>query len=166
MTVEPGDTATIEYVGRLADGEVFDTSDRGVAQEAGIVDEGRVYQPLTVEVGEDSVIPGLQEALLQMEEGDQATVTVPPERAYGDRTDERVGEYDRETFEGMLGDRDLGEGVEVVADSGLRGRVVALDAETVTVDFNHELAGEQLTFELEVLDLTADAGPTSESTPE
>lgn len=165
MTVEPGDTVTVAYVGRLADGELFDTSDRALAQEEGIVEEGRVYQPLTVEVGEDSVIPGLQEALLQMEEGDRATVTIPPGRAYGHRTDERIGEYSREAFEGMLGDRDLAEGVEVVADNGLQGRVVDIDAETVTVDFNHELAGEHLTFELEILDLTADdAGPASEST--
>lgn len=155
MVIEPGDAVTLEYVGRLADGEVFDTSDRALAQQAGLAgeNEGRVYQPLTVEIGEDPVIPGLQKALVGMEAGDQACVTVPPERGYGHRTAERVGEYDREAFGAMLGDRELEEGVEVEADNGLRGRVVDIGRETVTVDFNHELAGETLTFEIEILDV-------------
>lgn len=155
MTISHGDTVTLEYVGRLDDGEIFDTSDRVLAQQEGLLSENpeRVYKPLTVEVGEDSVIPGLQEALLGMEAGEQATVTIPPERAYGEYTEERLGEYDREAFEEMLGDRELEEGFEVEADSGLTGQVVDIGPETVTVDFNHELAGETLTFEIEILEV-------------
>jgi FKBP-type peptidyl-prolyl cis-trans isomerase 2 len=155
MTITDGDTVTLEYVGRLSDGEVFDTSDRVLAQQEGLLNEnqGRVYKPLTVDVGDDSVIPGLQEALVGMEEDQQATVTIPPEQAYGHRTEERIGEYDREGFEEMLGDRELTEGFEVEADSGLEGRVVDIGEETVTVDFNHELAGETLTFEIDIVDV-------------
>jgi peptidylprolyl isomerase len=155
MTISSGDTVTLEYVGRLQDGEVFDTSDRVLAQQEGLLEEnsGRVYKPLTVDIGDDSVIPGLQEALVGMENGEQATVTIPPEQAYGTHTDERLGEYDRAAFEEMLGDRELTEGVEVEADSGLDGRVVDIGEETVTVDFNHELAGEHLTFEIEVIEV-------------
>jgi len=155
MTISPGDTVTLEYVGRLQDGEVFDTSDRVLAQQEGLLEEnsGRVYKPLTVDIGDDSVIPGLQEALVGMEKGEQATVTIPPEQAYGTHTDERLGEYDRAAFEEMLGDRELTEGVKVEADSGLDGRVVDIGEETVTVDFNHELAGEHLTFEIEVIEV-------------
>jgi len=155
MTISPGDTVTLEYVGRLADGEVFDTSDRVLAQQEGLLNEnsGRVYKPLTVELGDDSVIPGLQEALVGMDEDEQATVTIPPEQAYGERTEERVGEYDREAFEEMLGDRELTEEVEVEADSGLDGQVVDIGEETVSVDFNHELAGEHLTFTIEIINV-------------
>jgi len=155
MGITQGDTVTIEYVGRLADGEVFDTTDRALAQQEGLLGENadRVYRPLTVEIGDDSVLPGLQEALLGREAGEQVTVTIPPERAYGEHTEERLGEYDREAFEEMLGDSELTEGVEVEADSGLQGRVVAVGPETVTVDFNHELAGEHLTFEIEIVDV-------------
>jgi FKBP-type peptidyl-prolyl cis-trans isomerase 2 len=155
MAISQGDTVTIEYVGRLPDGEVFDTSDRALAQQKGLLSENRdrVYKPLTVDIGDDSVIPGLQEALVGMEEGQQATVTIPPEQAYGDRTEERLGEYDREAFEEMLGDRELTVGSEVVADSGLEGRVVDIGEAAVTVDFNHELAGETLTFTIEILDV-------------
>jgi FKBP-type peptidyl-prolyl cis-trans isomerase 2 len=155
MTISPGDTVTLEYVGRLSDGEVFDTSDRVLAQQEGLLEEssGRVYKPLTVDIGDDSVIPGLQEALVGMEEDEQTTVTIPPEQAYGEYTEERLGEYDREAFEEMLGDRELTEGVEVEADSGLEGRVTDIGEETVTVDFNHELAGETLTFTIEIIDV-------------
>ena len=155
MGISHGDSVTLNYVGRLADGSVFDTSEQSLAQQEGLLSEnpGRAYRPLTVDVGDDSVIPGLQEALLGMEAGQQETVTIPPEQAYGHRTEERVGEYDRDAFEGMLGDRELTEGFEVEADSGLEGRVVDIGEETVTVDFNHELAGKTLTFELEILEV-------------
>jgi FKBP-type peptidyl-prolyl cis-trans isomerases 2 len=155
MTISHSDTVTLEYVGRLQDGEVFDTSDRVLAQQEGLLEEnaGRVYKPLTVDIGDDSVILGLQEALVGMEEGQQATVTIPPEQAYGEYTEERLGEYDREAFEEMLDDRELTEGFVVEADSGLEGRVVDIGEETVTVDFNHELAGETLTFTIEIINV-------------
>jgi len=155
MGISNGDSVTLNYVGRLANGEVFDSSKRSVAQQEGLLSEnlGRVYEPLTVAIGDDSVIPGLQEAVLGMEAGQQETVTIPPEQAYGHRTEDRIGEYDREAFENMLGDREPTEGFEVEADSGLDGRVVDIGEETVTVDFNHELAGETLTFEIEILEV-------------
>jgi FKBP-type peptidyl-prolyl cis-trans isomerase 2 len=155
MAITQGDSVTIEYVGRLADGTVFDTSDEQLAEQSGLAEENpeRIFEPLTVDVGEDRVIPGLQEALRGMEAGDETTVTIPPEQAYGEHTEERIGEYDRQAFEEMIGDRELREGFEVETDDGLPGRVVEFDADTVRVDFNHELAGETLTFEIRILDV-------------
>jgi len=155
MGISHDDSVTLNYVGRLPDGEVFDTSERSLAQQEGLLGEnpGRVYEPLTLDIGDDSVIPGLQEALLGMEAGQQETVTIPPEQAYGHRTEDRIGEYGREAFENMLGDNELTEGFEVEADSGLEGRVTDIGEETVTVDFNHELAGKILTFEVEVVEV-------------
>ena len=155
MAITQGDSVTIEYVGRLADGTVFDTSDEQLAEQTGLAEENpeRIFEPLTVDVGEDTIIPGLQDALRGMEAGDETTVTIPPEQAYGEHTEERIGEYDRQAFEEMIGDRELREGFEVETDDGLPGRVVDFDADTVTVDFNHELAGERLTFEIRILDV-------------
>lgn len=155
MTITRGDLVTIEYVGRLEDGTVFDTSDETLARDAGLAGERseRVFTALTVEVGEDTVIQGLQEALVGLSEGAETTVRIPPEQAYGTYDPERVGEYDREAFEEMVGDRELTEGFEVETDDGLPGRVVDIGPETVTVDFNHELADETLTFEIEVVDV-------------
>jgi len=156
MTIEEGDDVTIEYVGRLDNGDLFDTSDRNLASEEGLIEEypDRKFQPLTVTVGDDQVIEGLQEALRGLAEGDETVVEIPPELAYGRHREGRVAEYDREAFEEMIGDRELQMGFEVeVKETGLPGRVVDWDEDTVTVDFNHELAGEHLQFEIEVVDV-------------
>ncbi len=155
MTVEYGDTVLIEYAGRRENGEIFDTSERVLAQQEGLLSENpdRVYKPLEIELGNGAVLPGIEEALIDMEIGEQARITLPPEKAYGEPTDERIMDYDREEFEAMLGDRELVDGFEVKADSGLTGRVVEIGDETVTVDFNHELAGETLIFDIEVVEI-------------
>lgn len=153
MTISDGDNVTIEYVGRLEDGTLFDTSNSDLAEETGLAEENpeRIFEPLTITIGDDTVIPGLQEALRGLEEGTETTVEIPPEQAYGEYRDGRVGAYDREEFEEMLGDRELVEGFEVKTEDGLFGRVTDIGDEEVTVDFNHELAGETLLFELEVV---------------
>lgn len=155
MPVEEGDAVTIEYIGRLDDGTVFDTSKREIAEQTGLIADNptRTFEPLTVDVGDDRVIPGLQEALLGLEEGEEVTVQIPPEKAYGQYQDEKVGEYERDAFDELIGDRELTEGFEVEAENGLVGEVTAFDDESVTVDFNHELAGERLTFEIEVVSI-------------
>jgi peptidylprolyl isomerase len=157
MAISDGDDVTIEYVGRLEDGTLFDTSDRGLAEETGLASEhpDRAYEPLTVNVGEGSVIEGLEEALRGLDEGESAAVRIPPEKAYGPYEDSRVAEYDRDGFEDMMGDRDLVIGFEVEAkESGLPGNVTEINDDSVTVDFNHELAGETLEFEIEVVDVS------------
>ena len=154
MPITEGDAVTIEYVGRLTDGTVFDTSDEQLAEETGLADEhpDRQFQPLTIEIGDDKVIPGLQEALIGLEAGDSELFQIPPEQAYGEYMEERVGEYDRDAFEDMLG-KPVAVGDEVETEDGLPGRVVDFDDDTVTVDFNHELAGETLKFEIEIVDV-------------
>lgn len=156
MPVTDGDTVTIQYTGRLSDGTVIDTSSQRLAIREGLTEEhpDRDFEPLTLTIGEGEVIEGLQEALEGLEEGDQATVEIPPEKAYGPYRDDRLVEYDRGAFEEMLGDREIEAGFEVeVKESGLPGRVTEFDADTVTVDFNYELAGESLEFELEVVEI-------------
>jgi len=155
MTISDGDSVTIEYVGRLPDGTVFDTSDEGLARETGLAEENpkRQFEPLTVEIGDEKVISGLEAALRGLEAGDSELVRIPPEKAYGEHTEDRVGEYDRAEFEEMLGGREAEEGVQVETEDGLPGRVTEVDEGTVTVDFNHELAGEMLEFEIEILDV-------------
>lgn len=156
MTITDGDDVTIEYVGRLADGSVFDTSDKVLAERTDLAKEhpGREFAPLTVSIGEGNVIEGLQEALRGLEEGDSTTVEIPPEKGYGKHKESRVAEYDREAFEEMIGDRELELGFEVeVKETGLPGRVTEIDEESVIVDFNHELAGESLEFEIDIVEV-------------
>ncbi|WP_436910346.1 FKBP-type peptidyl-prolyl cis-trans isomerase [Halosimplex marinum] len=153
MAISTGDTVTIEYTGRLDDGSVFDTSLESVAEEEGLTEDqpDRDYQPLTVEIGSGRIIEGLEDGLVGMEAGEEDTVEIEPEQAYGEYTDDRVVEYGADEFAEMLGGREIEEGLEIQTEEGLPGEVVDADDETVTVDFNHELAGEALTFEVEVV---------------
>jgi len=153
MAISNGDTVTVEYTGRLDDGTVFDTSLESVATEEGLADDqpDREYQPLTVEIGAGRIIEGLEAGLVGMEAGDEDSVTIEPEQAYGERTDDRVVDYEAAEFREMLGGRDPEVGLEIQTEEGLPGEVVDVDDETVSVDFNHELAGETLTFDVEVV---------------
>jgi peptidyl-prolyl cis-trans isomerase B (cyclophilin B) len=87
-----------------------------------------------------------------MSEGKTDTVTIPPEAAYGEVEDERIREYDPETFEGMVGQAPE-VGMHVHAENGLHGDVVAVREDAVEVDFNHELAGKTLVFEVEIVEI-------------
>lgn len=153
MSIERGDTVRLEYVGRFEDGSVFATSDAEVAADNGLVptDEGETdLSPLSFTVGAEEVIAGLDEAVRGMSEGEKATVTVPPEKAYGEYDPDRVREYDPETFEGMVG-KPPEIGLHVEAQNGLHGDVTAVDDGAVQVDFNHELAGKTLVFDIRVV---------------
>jgi len=152
MGIETGDRVSIEYVGRLSDGTVFDTSRESVATEADLDHApDREYAPFAVEIGENQIIEGLEEGLLGLEAGEETTVTVPPEEGYGERSEDRVVEYDADQFREMIGGRDPEVGMEVQTEEGRPGEVVAVEDDSVRVDFNHDLAGETLEFEVEVL---------------
>jgi len=155
MAIESGDTVVIEYVGRFPDGSVFDTSRYEVATEHGLADaqdaDADDYSSLSFGVGDEEVIEGLEQGVIGLSAGDTETLTIPPEEAYGDFDDEKVREYDPEVFEGMVG-QPPEVGMHVHAENGLHGDITAVADDTVEVDFNHELAGRTLEFEIEILD--------------
>lgn len=155
MAITTGDSVTIEYTGRLQDGSVFDTSRESVASEEGLDQNEREHDftPLTVEVGDGKIIEGLEEALLAMDEGDTEVVEIPPEKGYGERDEERIVEYDTDELQEMLQGTEPSEGMQLQTDQGLPGKVVDVDQGTTRVDFNHELAGAHLEFEVEVVDV-------------
>jgi peptidylprolyl isomerase len=155
MAIESGDTVSLEYVGRIPDGDIFDTSREEIATEAGIAAEQseRDFVPLTVEIGSGQIIPGLEDALFGMEEGDSDTVTIPPEVAYGEPSEEQVLEHDREEFEEMLQGQSPEAGMQVQSQQGQVGTITEIGEDVVEIDFNHELAGETLEFEVEIVDV-------------
>jgi peptidyl-prolyl cis-trans isomerase B (cyclophilin B) len=140
----------ISYVGRFESGAVFATSDEKIAAANGLDTDERECSPLSFTVGNEEVIAGLDKAVRGMTEGENATVTVPPADAYGEYDSDRVREYHADTFEGMVGQQPE-VGVHVEAENGLHGDVTAVSEDSVEVDFNHELAGKTLVFELTVL---------------
>ncbi len=141
MPAVSGDTVTVHYRGTLADGTQFDSS------------EGR--EPLLFTLGAGDVIPGFETAVLGLEPGDKATVVIPPEEAYGSRYEEAVQIVPVDAF--GEGAPDIGATVTVIADDNSRmsATVTAIseDLVDVTLDFNHPLAGEELTFEIELVEI-------------
>jgi peptidyl-prolyl cis-trans isomerase B (cyclophilin B) len=156
MTIDDGDGVTIEYVGRFEDGTLFDTSRYEVAAEHGLAEAQEAdpdsYKALSFRVGNRDVIAGLDDALVGLSEGEEATITVDPEDAYGQVDPGKVREYDPETFEAMVG-AEPEVGMHVHAENDLHGDVIAVREDAVEVDFNHELAGKTLVFEVEVVDV-------------
>lgn len=155
MTIGAGDSVTLEYTGRLTDGTVFDTSREEVATDAGLADTQpeREYSPLTVEVGAERVIEGLEEALIGLEPGDAETVTITPDEGYGEWTDEHVREYGADEFQQMVGGETPEVGSYLETQDGNIAEITHADSDTVRVDFNHQLAGETLEFEIEILEV-------------
>lgn len=155
MAIATGDAVVVEYTGRLDDGAVFDTSRESVAEEAGLTEAqpDREYSPVTVEVGEGQIIAGLEEALIGMEPSDTRTVTVPPEDGYGEWSEEQVREYGADEFSEMVGGQTPEEGAYLETQEGGLAEIIHVDEETVRIDFNHDLAGETLEFDIEVVDV-------------
>jgi len=154
MTIATGDTVTIEYTGRLNDGTVFDSSRQAVAEKAGLAEgqPDREYEPLTVEVGAGQVIEGMEEGLIGLSEGESTTLEIPPEEAYGEWTEAHVQEFDTDELSGMLGQTPE-EGAYLQAQNGQHGEITHVDDNVVKVDFNPELAGETLEFDVEIVDI-------------
>lgn len=133
-----GDRVDIHYTGRLQDGTVFDSSD------------GR--EPLQFEIGSGQVIPGFDAAVNGMAEGEQKTITIPSAEAYGPRRDDLSLEVERSAFPPNI-DPQVGQQLQMSQDNGQPAIVTVTEVsdERVTLDANHPLAGEDLTFELELV---------------
>ena len=139
IVVAPNKVVEIHYEGTLSDGSVFDSS------------EGQ--EPLEFVFGVGMLIPGLEAGLEGMAEGETATIEVSAEDAYGPREDQAVQPIPRGEIDPEI---ELEEGMQLVGQSPQGPMIVTVlefDDETVMIDFNHPLAGEDLTFEIEVVSI-------------
>jgi len=152
MAIQAGDTVTIEYTGRLDDGTVFDTSRESVAErEMPEIPPQQEFDPLTVEIGAGRIIEGLETGLTGAEDGDTPTVTIAPEDGYGEWSEDQVETFDRAEFDEMIGDETPAVGMHVQTQQGGLAELTHVDEDRVEVDFNHELAGETLEFDVEIV---------------
>lgn len=127
--------------------------------EETLIDSSYDHKPLAVIHGTGYLIPGLEDALEGHETGDKFSVSVPPENGYGERFDDYVQTVPKEMF-ADIEDLDVGAQLRATTDDGEQTVIVVdMTEDTITVDGNHPLAGMELTFEVEVLevrDATAD----------
>ncbi len=137
---ENGDVVRVHYTGRLTDGTEFDTS------------SGR--EPLQFEVGSGQIIEGLDRQIAGMEEGAKETVTIPAVEAYGERRPEQVQDIPRSAIPEEI-EPTPGLQLQATTQSGQPVPIVVVNVteETVTVDANHPLAGRDLVFDVELVEI-------------
>jgi len=135
-----GDTVRIHYTGTLNDGSTFDSS------------EGR--DPLEFEVGSGQIIPGLDKELPGMTVGDKKTVNIPAAEAYGEMNPQMQQAIPREQIPADI-PLEIGMRLQMQTPQGqvVPVMVAAVDEQTVTLDANHPLAGQDLTFAFEVVSI-------------
>ena len=140
--VKQGDTVRIHYTGTLQSGETFDSS------------KGR--EPLEFVVGAGQIIPGLDKALPGMTSGESKTVTVPCTEAYGEADPSATQDVPRASIPDTV-PLELGTRLQMQTPQGQTVPVVVKEVtdETVTLDANHPLAGKDLTFAFEVVEVKA-----------
>ncbi len=110
-------------------------------------------EPLSFLHGAGNIIPGLESALTDKPVGEKFTVTIEPEDAYGERMEEQMQTVSKEMFAGI---DTIEVGMQFQADSSSGPAVVtitAVEGDDITIDGNHPLAGEQLTFDVEVMEI-------------
>lgn len=139
--VKKGDTVSVHYTGKLKDGEVFDTSQN--------------RDPLNVVMGQGQVIPGFEEALLGMKGGESKTVEIPVDKAYGPRREELVAAVPKSQLPDGL-KPEVGQTLTAEQKDGTKLHALVTDVtdDTMTIDANHPLAGQDLTFELELVEIS------------
>jgi len=139
-TVKHGDTVKVHYTGKLPDGKVFGTSmDRASVEFT---------------IGKGKVIPGLEQAVVGMSPGESKTVVVPSDNAYGPWREERVIVVDRRRFpEGF--DPQLGQRLKLRQRDGrpVPVKVTGVTEFSVRLDANHPLAGKDLIFDVELVEI-------------
>lgn len=139
MEIKSNKVVSINYTLTNAEGKVLDTSD------------GRA--PLLYIHGKGNIIPGLEKALEGKKEGDKLKVTVAPEEAYGIRDERLVQIIPRSSFEGV---EEIEPGMQFQANFEGHPQIIVItkvEGDNITIDANHPLAGEQLTFDVAITEI-------------
>ncbi len=140
MHVQKGNKVSVHYHGRLTDGSTFDSS------------EGR--DPLQFTAGAGQVIKGFDDAVMSMTIGEKKTVNIPVAEAYGERNEDMVMEYPVSDFPADMAPQ-VGMELQMGDNAGnvFPVVIVAINGDMVVLDANHPLAGQDLTFEIELVSI-------------
>ncbi len=140
MPAKQGDTVKIHYTGKFDSGEVFDSS------------EGR--EPLEFTIGAGQVIPGFEQGVIGMDVNDEKTIHILAKDAYGERNETLIQDVPREMFAKDM-ELKVGQGLRVKTKDGQSMVVIVkeLKNEVVVLDANHPLAGNDLNFDIKLMEI-------------
>ena len=155
MAINDGDFVRVNFTGKIKDtDEVFDTTYDEVAQEAGIFEENKKYKPIPIVVGGNHLLPAIEEAIKGLDAGDTKNIEVASDDAFGPRDPKMIQLVPMKEFkkQGM----NPVPGMKISAGDGT-GKILTVNGGRVKVDFNHELAGKDLIYDVEVCEIIDDA---------
>jgi FKBP-type peptidyl-prolyl cis-trans isomerase 2 len=142
MQAKKGDTVRVHYTGKLTTGEQFDSS------------AGR--EPLEFEVGAGMMIKGFDDAVVGMQVGDRKTINIAPAEAYGEKRAEMIFEFPKSNFPAEISPE---LGMQLMMNNGAGQQVpvtiIEILEEAVVLDANHMLAGQELVFDIEMVEIDA-----------
>ena len=145
--IQEHDFIEVDYTGMLADGTVFDTTQADIAQKHNFHAENRQFGPVTICVGEQQILSGLDKELVHKDLGQEYTIKLSPEHAFGKRDIKRVKIVPMSTFREH--DLEPHPGLQIDMD-GERGTVTSISGGRVVVNFNHPLSGKEVVYTVTV----------------
>ena len=149
-TVEKGNYVLIDHTGKLDNGTVFDTTLKEKAIKAGIYDKEKDYRPLFFRAEAGQVIKGIDKGVMGMKEGEEKTLKIQPEEAYGEYKKYLVQDIPIERLELQV---PLEVGKKIITPGGSEVKVLNSTETSATLDFNHGLAGKTLTLEIKIVSI-------------
>lgn len=147
------DFVEVDYTGRLSDGTVFDTTLEKVAKENKINAPKMKYSPHIVCVGEKQLLPGLDQQLIDKEVGEKYIVTLPPEKAFGKRDIKKLKIVPSSMFKEQKIQPQLGLQIDIEGEIGTISRI---SGGRIIVNFNHPLAGKEVSYTFKINKLVTD----------
>ena len=151
MAINNGDFVRLNFTGKIKENdEIFDTTFEDVAKEADLFDENKEYKPIPIVVGGNHLLPAIEEAIVGLEEGDSKTIEIDSENAFGPRNKQLIQLIPMKEFkrQGMT----PVPGMKITSE-GSTGKILTVNGGRVKVDFNHELAGKDLIFDVDVTEI-------------
>jgi len=138
-----GDTVRVHYEGQLSDGTIFDSS--------------LEREPIEFILGQDTVIPGFEQAVIGMEVGESKDVSIPPEDGFGEYSEDLVVNIEKSILPPDI-NPELGMQLEVSSEEEVEETprvftIAEIAEDSVTLDGNHPLAGEEIAFKIELLEI-------------
>jgi len=137
MPVKKGNKVKLHLSGKLKDGGVFATT--------------KAKEPLEFEAGAGEILPGIDDEVIGMEENEKKEIILSPEMGFGERKEELIKKVDKNVFKGEKAK--IGQTINMETEKGrtVPVKVVEIEADKITLDLNHPLAGKELMFEIKVV---------------
>lgn len=154
MAINDGDFVRVNFTGKVKEtDDVFDTTYDEIAQEADIFEENKTYKAIPIVVGGNHLLPAIEESIKGLEAGDTKHVEVDAADAFGPRDSKLIQlvpmkEFKKQGMNPVPGMK--------ISSEGSTGKILTVNGGRVKVDFNHELAGKDLIYDIEVTEVIDD----------